>query len=410
MNKFISISLSPNVQKQDISLAWKLLLAPNKINGSAIAEFANKFKERVGLDNVWTLNSGRSALMLLLRSLLLDPDDEVLLQAFSCNAAANPILWTPAKPVFVDVDDFYNIDPEDLRKKITIKSKAVIVQHTFGVPANMDEIVSICREKNLFLIEDCAHSLGAKYKGKMVGTLGDASYFSFGRDKVISCVYGGLLAVKDEKLAKKITEKYAELEFPSTFWTIQQLLHPILMNFVIKTYASGFGKALLVLFQKIGLLSKAVTKGERKGIKPKYFPYKLSNALACLAKIQLSRMDEFNEHRSKIASLYETFLGSSDFGFTERSGELEPNFYRFTLRHKKAHDIIKACWKNNLLIGDFYTSVLIPIGTKLSVFGYQEGSCPRAEITSRETFNLPTHININEVDAKYISDFIKSLI
>ncbi len=409
MNKFISISLSPNVQKQDIFLASKLLFSPNKINGGAIAEFTNKFKEKVGLESAWTLNSGRSALMLLLRSLSLDSDDEVLLQAFSCNAAVNPILWTPAKPVFVDIDDSYNIDPEDLLRKITAKSKVVIVQHTFGVPARMDEIMKICKEKNLFLIEDCAHSLGAKYKEKTVGTMGDASYFSFGRDKVISCVYGGLLSVKDEKLAKKINEKYEDLEFPSTSWTIQQLLHPILMSFVVKTYASGFGKALLVLFQKIGLLSKAVTKGERIGIKPKYFPYKLPDALARLAITQLSRIDEFNEHRNKIASLYEAFFMSSGFEYTKRNDEVNPNFYRFTLRHKKAHDIIKTCWKNNLLIGDFYTSVLIPNGTDLSIFGYQEGSCPRAQIASQETFNLPTHINIGEVDAKYISDFIKSL-
>ncbi len=99
--------------------------------------------------------------MAILNSLGLEKDSEVLLQAFTCNAAVNPIIWSGLKPVFVDVnEETFNMDAEDLRRKISSKSKAVMVQHTFGLPAYMDEILEICQQNNLILIEDCAHSLG----------------------------------------------------------------------------------------------------------------------------------------------------------------------------------------------------------------------------------------------------------
>ena len=137
------------------------------------------------------------------------------MQAFTCNAVPNPVLWAGLKPVYVDCDEkTFNIDKEDLKKKITPRSRVLIVQHTFGLPADMDAISEICRKNNLILIEDCAHSLGAEYKNKKVGTFGKAAFFSFSRDKVISSVYGGMAVTEDHELTKKIKEYQLKIGYP----------------------------------------------------------------------------------------------------------------------------------------------------------------------------------------------------
>src|SRR5581483_4013141 len=113
-------------------------------------------------------------------------------QAFTCVAVPNSVLWTGAKAIYADIDETGNLDPKDLEKKITKKTKAVIIQHTFGIAANMDAIQKVLKGKKIILIEDCAHALGASYKGKKLGTFGEFAFFSFGRDKVISSVFGGM--------------------------------------------------------------------------------------------------------------------------------------------------------------------------------------------------------------------------
>src|SRR3989344_3562099 len=128
MIKPISISLSPNTEPDDVWLAFKLLFQPWRWQkGSVEVILQQEFKY------AFAFNSGRSALMAILDSLGIEKGSEVLLQAFTCNAVPNPILWSGLKPVFVDVDkETFNIDVEDLKRKIGPKSRAVIVQHTFG--------------------------------------------------------------------------------------------------------------------------------------------------------------------------------------------------------------------------------------------------------------------------------------
>src|SRR3990167_7916546 len=182
----IHISLSPNAQNDDRRLAASILVQPWKWRqGNALNDFAQALKTYLGVRHHPILfNSGRSALYTLLQALNLQKDDEVLLQSFTCNAVPNPILWAGAKPVYVDMEkDGWNMDPLDLTRKITPRSRAIIVQHTFGIPADMEAIMRIAQNNKLFLIEDCAHALGAEHDGTKIGTLGDAAFFSFGRDR-----------------------------------------------------------------------------------------------------------------------------------------------------------------------------------------------------------------------------------
>ena len=418
MPKLISISLSPNTEKDDIRLAWKVIFQPWKWksgrnraiarNLSELDLLKEEFKKYLGVKYAVSFNSGRSAFLAILKNLELEEKSEILLQAFTCNAVVNPILWTGLKPVFVDANEkTFNIDTEDLSRKITSRSRAVIVQHTFGLPADLEEISEVCRENNLILVEDCAHSLGAEYHGKKVGTFGKVSFFSFSRDKVISSVYGGLAITNDEELANKLCDFQESISYPSSFWIIQQLLHPVLMNYLILPTYLIFGKYLLLLLQWFHILSKAVHKKEKKGEKPSCFPKRMPNALAILALNQFKKIERFNEHRREIADFYFANLQGCFFELPVQPNDRKQIFLRFTIKHPLAEKIIDEAWQKNILIGDWYTSPIAPADTELKKMGYREGICPKVEKLSRETLNLPTHINVSKEKAQKILEFLK---
>jgi len=419
MTKPISISLSPNTEKDDIELAFKLMSRPWLWKkGKAIEQLENEFKSYLGVKHAVSFNSGRSAFLAILESLPFNNKDlscsltsapkEVMLQSFTCNAASNPIIWSGLKPVYQDVDkNNFNIDLKSLKMKLTSRSRAVVVQHTFGLPVNMDEVLEFCRKNDLILIEDCAHSLGASYKGKKVGTFGKAAFFSFSRDKVISSVYGGMAVTDDDELAKQLRIFQEKIGYPSYLWIFQQLLHPVLMNRIILPTYGFLGKYLLVLFQWFNILSKAVHWKEKRGKKPGYFPRRLPNALAILAFNQFKKLDRFNEHRKEIARFYFENLKDTTFILPPVYADRESIFLRFPIRHYNAHQIIRDAWRKNMLIGDWYTTVIAPHDTKMDKLEYYFGDCPRAEDLSKETLNLPTHINISEKDAQKIVSFLK---
>jgi len=412
--KPISISLSPNVEKDDVRLALNLIIRPWLWrNGRGIEELENKFKKYLGVKYAVSFNSGRSAFYAILKSLDLPKESEVLLQAFTCNAVVNPILWAGLKPVYVDCNnDDFNIDPTDLKNKITTKSRVVVVQHTFGQPCDMDQIRTICAENpNLVLIEDCAHSLGAEYKGIKVGANSKAAFFSFSRDKIISSVYGGIAVTNDEQTAKKLKQFQKEFGQPSLFWIFQQLLHPILLHYIVLPIYNflDLGKIFLLFLQCFNFLSKAVSWQEKKGQRPVYFPKAMPNALAIMATNQFNKLERFNQHRQKIAEYYYKELKNTPFILPPKINNTKNVFLRFTLRHRKAHDIIYEAWhKQNILLGDWYTTPIAPFDTKVEEMKYTPGSCKNAEDLAKITLNLPTHINISMRNAVRIVNFLKS--
>jgi len=409
--KPISISLSPNIEKDDINLTINLLKKPIRWkSGIEIKKLENIFKKYLESQYAFSFNSGRSAFLAILESLEIEKESEVLIQSFTCNAAVNPIIWAGFKPVYVDVnEENFNIDIKDLIKKITSETRVIVIQHTFGIPAEIDKILKICKKYNLILIEDCAHSLGAKYKNKKIGTFGKAAFFSFSRDKIISSVYGGIAITNDKNLSKKIKGFQDSIKYPSYFWILQQIMHPIAMHYLILPIYGFFslGKMILIFLQKIHLLSKAVHWKEKIGKKPDYFPKKMPNVLAILATNQFKKLEKFNIHRKKIAEIYYKELKNTGFALPiKTSGQV---FLRFPIKHKRAHKIIKKAWANNLLLGDWYTSPIAPNDTKLSKVCYErKNKCKNSEKLSKITLNLPTHINITEEKAILISNFIKN--
>jgi len=414
--KPIMVSLSPNTEKDDIDLALRLIFKPKEWkDGSEIKKLEQKFKKYLGVKYALSFNSGRSAFLAILKALVIGEGDEVLLQAFTCNAAVNPILERGAEPVFVDVDDTINLDPEDLKKKITPRARAVIVQHNFGWPAKIEEISKIAKDHNLFLIEDAAHSLGAKFKEKFCGTFGDAAFFSFGRDKIISSVFGGMAVINNDKLAEKIKEFQENLDYPSNFWIFQQLLHPILTNYlVIPAYgtSSTLGKILLGIFHKLSILSKAVYKPEKKGEIPEYFPKRLPNVLAILALNQFRKLEKFNQHRRETANFYGKELKNTNFilPLAKSQEDIIPTFMRYPiLTNIDTDEILREARKRKIYLNDGWRKTpVVPPDTNIKKMKYKFGSCPRAEKVAQTIVNLPTHINISLDDAQVIINFLKT--
>ncbi|PJA02303.1 hypothetical protein COX73_01460 [bacterium (Candidatus Gribaldobacteria) CG_4_10_14_0_2_um_filter_36_18] len=429
MIKPISISLSPNTERDDVILAWKLLFQPRRWKKGKVAEqLEQKFEEYLKVRHAFSFNSGRSALMAILEAMEIKKGDEVLLQAFTCNVAVNPILNRGAKPIFIDVDETINMDPDDLKKKITLKSKAVMIQHNFGWPAQIEEISEIVKKNNLYLIEDCTHSLGAEYKGKKIGTFGNASFFSFSRDKVISSVFGGMAVTNDGRIAERIKKFREELNYPSNFWILQQLLHPILMNWLIlPCYGLNqyLGRIVLGFLHKISILSKAVYKKEKRGERVKYFPKKLPNALAMLALNQFQKLERLNRHRREIAEFYKRNL-KNRFLLPLSKGDQDrtPVFMRYPVlvdelrsssRFTNARvmdddtdDVLKKARKRKIFLDDGWRkSPIVPLDTDLKKMNYNLGSCPKAEKIAKRIVNLPTHINISEKEAQRIVNFLK---
>jgi len=150
----IFTSLSPNTEADDIFLALKILISPWLwVKGRAVKELENTFKQWLGVKYVFAFSSGRTCLYVILSSLGLSKNDEVLLQAYTCVAVPNSIIWAGAKPVYVDCEEtIFNMSVEDLKKKITPKSKALIIQHTFGRPTKIDQLMAAAKENNLQII------------------------------------------------------------------------------------------------------------------------------------------------------------------------------------------------------------------------------------------------------------------
>lgn len=356
----ISASLSPNTEYDDVLLALKVLCMPWKWRrGDAVYKVERHFG---GV----SFNSGRSALLAILHSFGIGRGDEVIVQAFTCVAVANSVLWAGAMPVYADIDDSYNLDPGDVEKKITARTKAIIVQHTFGIPAKIDEIISIAKKRNIKVIEDFAHTMSLTLTG-------DAGFFSFGRDKVLSSVFGGLA------VGANVRKYHTSLTYPSLLWIFQQLLHPVAFSIILPLYRLGIGKVILVTLQKLRLLGFPVYNEEKQGRRPVDFPGRYPNALAILLLHQLKKLDRFTRQREEIVKLY--------------GGQRQGALLRYPMRVENPEKVMNKAKKQGILLGNWYHNVIDPTGVDFKKLRYTKGSCPKAEVAAKHIINLPTRIS-----------------
>lgn len=339
--KPIAISLLPNLRWEDF--------------------FA---KEQKLPSNMIAFESGRVAEYFLLKALKIGAGDEVIIQAFTCVAVPNSILWTGAKPVFVDIDDSLNIDPEKLAKAITPKTKAIIFQSTFGNIGQIKKIKKICEKKKIIFIEDTAHS------GKVIGDLG---FLSFGRDKAISGLYGGGGTVASFNIpADNLLKKN------------YSLFYPLIIYFILQTYSFfNLGKFLHKLLKNF--LPKVLTPEEKQGEKPEKFYVP--------PPIILSKNN--SSHQKEIADFYHK-------NFDGIYGIL-----RYSILVDNPDGLRKFAAKQNIFLGDWYDNVVAPKGVNLEKIGYKIGSCPKAEEVCKHIVNLPTNVSLKEAEKviKIVKDY-----
>ncbi len=405
----IVISLSPNTEPDDIRLAWRTLLQSWRWkNDNFCVNIEHEISELMAGQSCVLTSSGRAALYYALQSLGIGVEDEVIVQAFTCLAVPAAVVWTGATPVFADIEETtYNLDPSSVEDKISPKTKAIILQHTFGLPANVIALREIAKKKGILLIEDCAHSFGGWQESNPLGTLGDLAILSFGRDKTISSIFGGAVVSKNAKLIGKIRARQKALPLPPVWWNVQQLLHPILLSILVPLYfKGGIGKILLVIVQKLKILSLAVSAQEKTGDRPNFLGWQFSPALAPLLLKQVKKLRRYTEHRRRVAYLYAEALKLSDEIIKNLDNAA---WLRVPYRVKDASDVLMKARRHRILLGDWYSTPVTPCSpSKSDISHYKIGSCPVAEKLSKETINLPTYPLMTRSDVDRVISFVKS--
>lgn len=416
--KPIFIASTPNVQKDDLVAARRILLQPSKWHDtdekSRFNELRNKFAKMFSVDQTFLYNTGRSALYSILKASGVKKNHEVITQAYTCLAVPTAIIWAKAKPVYADINsESLNPTADQIRDRITDRTKAVIIQHTFGKTAEIERICKMIYEENshrspddrIILIEDLAHSLGNEHMERKLGKWGDAAILSFGQEKVISCTQGGLAFASDSKINENLTKDYTNIPIQRPFETLSRVLHPLLWNIINKTYffphdKVSLGKALIVLFRTLGLLKTHADPNTTPNQVPEI--KKLSNAQALMLIVQLKKLTQFNRHRHKIAEIYNSSLPKKYKINLENHG-----FLRFPLLIKNPEKLNSTLRDKKIITGNWYNAPIHPKGADQKAYGYKKGSCPNAEKAAKMSINLPTQINVSDEDAKRIAKNVK---
>lgn len=401
----------PNLLGKEVLLALSFMFPWNwkKLKqGKAVSSLENKLQTLLEVQYAISFDSGRSSLQIALQALGIEKSDEVLLQAYTCCVVSNAIIWAGGTPVYVDIADDFNMDPQDLEKKITSKSKVLVIQHTFAVPANLDALLAVAKKYNLKVIEDSAHVIGGTYKNKMLGTFGDIAMLSFGTDKSISCGRGGALLTNDRTLAEGLRLTQEKLSTPSNTKILQQLFTFILFFISKPLYTIVIGKVLLAMAKKLHITSRIIEQREKRGEPVQNYPAKLPNALALIALHQLEHLAEFNQKRREISKIYQEKIQNSCIQLPLEIKNIP--FLRFPIRVKNPAKIHSLSQKEGILLGDWYNTVIAPKDADEQKMCYVRASCPNAEKLAAESVNLPTHIHISSRDQEKILKILNNYV
>jgi perosamine synthetase len=193
---------SAEIDETDIQAVLSVLHTGRLALGPKIRAFEQAMRDYVGVKHAIAVNSGTAALHLIARSLGIGPGDEVLVPSFTFAASVNAFLYEGAIPVFVDIEpETYNLDPEDLARKITPRTRAIMVVDVFGHPADWDRILNLAEKQGLAVIDDCCEAVGAEYRGVKLGRLGDAGAFAFYPNKQLTTGEGGIVVTDRDDVA-----------------------------------------------------------------------------------------------------------------------------------------------------------------------------------------------------------------
>lgn len=230
---------------------WVAPLGPN------VNAFEKEMAEYAGIAHASALSAGTAAIHLALRILGIGEGDVVFVPSLTFSATCNPVVYEKGTPVFIDSEtDTWNMDPEALKKAFEKypNPKAVIVVHLYGTPAKLDEIMEICREHQVPLIEDAAESLSSTYKGRHTGTFGKAGIYSFNGNKIITTSGGGMLVSEDEEITRKATFLATQARDAARHYQHSQIGY----NYRMSNITAGIGRGQLLHLTEHKALKKAI--------------------------------------------------------------------------------------------------------------------------------------------------------
>ena len=383
----------------DCSIAMKYLLdSHHMISGPEVEKYEKMFAGIIGVEHGYSFSSARVGFYGLLKILGIGNGDEVLLQVPTHIVVANAIRYSGAKPIFVDcLFDTFNMDIKDAERKITRSTKAIVLQHTFGIPADIDAALELAGRYKLIVIEDCVHSLGAIYKRRKVGSFGIAAFFSTEETKMISTTMGGMVVTDDSQLAEKIKAFQQSCPLPSPNLTRKFLIKLALYYLLTEPYVHRYTREIYDLLGRRQPLPTPTTKEERLGLRPEIYERRLSNAQAAIGINQLMRLEENLSHRRRIAEIYHDGLKGKINNVFKVQDYCIPSFVRYPLLVSSRQTVVEKM-NSYLVVGTWFTSVLEE-AVSPECGDYLMGSCPQAEILSKNLINLPTHMRVKVEDA-----------
>ncbi len=386
----------------DCLVALRYLLNPLQlVNGSAIGEYEHAFAEKIGVRYAYSFCHGRVGLYGLLRGLGIGPGDEILLQVPTHIVVSNAIRFIGATPVYVDCRlENYNMDLEQAEQHITPRTKALVLQHTFGIPVDLDAAVDLTRRHGLDLIEDCVHALGATYDGRPVGSFGRAAFFSSEETKTISTTIGGMVVTDDPELAARVQEFQQNCAPQSVWQAASYILKLMLYHWMTEPHVHQYTRALYEFFGKRNPLPQPTTNEETHGRRPANYEQRFSNAQAALGMRQLRRLEANVAHRRAGAIAYSERLSKLGFDVPRPPTKAEPAFVRYPVWVKDP-EMTKRVATRHATLGTWFSSVLEE-AISPACGDYKMGSCPRAEEAAGHLINLPTNPRVNEQDIEMI--------
>jgi perosamine synthetase len=331
--------------------------------GRFIGEFEARFAGEAQVRHALTCSNGTVALHLALLGLGVGPGDEVVVPSLTYVATANAVRYCGAQPVFVDSDlATWNLAPDDLRAKLTERTRAIVAVHLYGRPAPMDEILALARPAGIAVVEDAAEAIGARYRGRPVGGLADVSAFSFFGNKIVTCGEGGMVTTDDDALALKIRQlKGQGQDFERRYW-----------------------------FPIIG------------------YNYRMTNVQAALGLAQLERIDAYLAERDEIASWYQAELSGTPAlrlpGADPRDRNVCWLFSLVLENHAGARrDAVMA----HLRAAGIETRPFFYPCHALPPYAGSPGACPRAEWLSERGVSLPTWIGMTRQHVRRVCNALR---
>lgn len=312
------------------------------ILGQKVKDFENQYSEYCGLKYTVGVDNGTNAIFLALKALGIGEGDEVITVSNTAIPTVSAIVSTGATPVFIDiVEESFLMDTTKIEKVITNRTKCILPVHLFGQCADMDQINEIAKKHNLFVIEDCAQSHGAVYKGSIAGSLGHLSTTSFYPTKILSTYGdGGAISTNDDNLYKKLLR----LRFYGTEKTYYAIEH-------------GYNSRLDEMHASI-LLTK------------------------------IAKLDKYITRRRELAHSYNILLKDSGLFLPKEMEYGKHAYYIYVVRHKKRDLILEELKKNDILLNISYPWP-IHIMSGYQYLGYKEGDLPVTEKMAKEIFSLP---------------------